>query len=106
MSLGEQCDHLFDLHDLLCRTAEKSEQRVAERLAENTQAGKSRDALSEVRIAAPRERVDKRRPVFVEPKIVGQGGGDMLSAIVRCAPFEGVGVEAKLSERVAPEPGP
>lgn len=72
MARSEQCDHLFDLDDLLGRAAKKPEQRFAERLAQNTQPRKSSEAAIEMQIAAPRERIDLPGEFSVESQVVDQ----------------------------------
>jgi len=57
MAFGQQREHLFDLHDLFRRAAKKAEQRFAERLAQNPQTGKFDEALRQMRIAAPGQRI-------------------------------------------------
>jgi len=108
VALGEEGDHLFDLDDLLGGAAEEAEERFAERLAENAEAGETDHAAGEVRIAAPGERVGERGEVAVDAEIAGErglgGGGERGGG----APLEAiVGREAKLGEMRGPgaEPG-
>ena len=59
MARGQQRDHLLDLYDLLRRATEKTKQRFAERLSQNRQARKCLDAAGKMRVAPPRESVDR-----------------------------------------------
>ena len=85
MALGEERAHL---HDLLCGAAKKSEQRVTEGLAKNAQARKCRDALCEVGIAAPRQRVSERRPIEIERQVTAELDGDVSARRRECTPFK------------------
>jgi hypothetical protein len=55
MPLREQGEHFLDLRDLLGRAAQEAEERFAEGLAQDSEAGKRGEAAREVRVAAPRE---------------------------------------------------
>ena len=103
MALGQQGSHLFDLHDLLRRAAEKAEQRFAEGLAQDAQAGEGRDALRQVGVAAPGERVGQREPVGVEREVVPQGG------FIRpgpAAPLQAIAGPTQLRQVPGPLAGP
>ena len=57
MALGEEGEHLLDLDDLLRGAAEEAEQGFAKGLAEDAQARKFGEALREMGVAAPGQRV-------------------------------------------------
>ena len=82
----QQRDHLLDLDDLLRRAAQEAQQGLAEWLAQNPQPREGREALGEVGVAAPRERIRERGPVAVESEIAGQGGCDGGFERFGCAP--------------------
>ena len=93
MTLREQRHHLFYLHDLLGRAAEKAEQRLPQRLTQNAQTRKSHEAAGEVWITAPRERVDERVMIKIEAEIARQShrGGGVVGGWG--APFELIMIE-------------
>ena len=77
MALCQQGNHLFDLNDLLGGAAEEAEQRLAEGLAQNAQAGKRGEAGGEMGVTAPRERIGQFARVAGRVEIVGdRGSGD------------------------------
>ena len=49
---GEEREHLFDLDDLLRGAAEEAEERIAERLTQDAEAGKGVEGDGELRVAA------------------------------------------------------
>ena len=69
---GEQRHHLFDLHDLLGRAAQKSQQGLAERLPQNPQPRKRRDAARQMRVAAPRQGIRQLPRIAVSVEISTQ----------------------------------
>jgi hypothetical protein len=104
VAFGEEGDHLLDLDDLLGGAAEEAEEGFAEGLAQKTEAGKGRDALREMRIAAPGERIGQGGPVGVEGEVAADGGFGGRGE--GAAPSEGGVKLAELNEIFGPEAGP
>ena len=99
MVLGEEGDHLLDLHDLLRGAAEEAEERFAEGLAEEAEAGKCGEAAREVRVAAPRERIGEDGEIAVGAEVGGERGRGGGGERGRRGPLEVVrGVEAQPDE--------
>ncbi len=98
MAFGEQREHLLDLDDLLCRAAEKAEERFAEGLAQDSKPAEIREAAREMWIAAPGQRVGQRGEIAVGAEICGEGGGGLRRIYERRAPLGLIaGAEAQTS---------
>src|SRR5207245_523441 len=69
VALGEQGQHLLDLHDLFCGAAEEAEERLAEGLAEDAQTGERHEATRQMWIAAPRQRVREAGEIAIGGEI-------------------------------------
>lgn len=106
MARGEQAEHLLDLHDLLRGGAEKTEEGLAEGLAQDAQAGEGPEAAMQVQVAPQRQRIRERHPVGVHAEIAAQGLAGGVRHAGGSAPLQGVAVEAELGEVFAPNPGP
>ena len=100
MALGEECHHLFDLHDLLGGAAKEAKQGFAEGLTQNAQIGKRGDAPGEMGVAAPRQRIGERAGIAVTIEVAQQRSSGIGS---ECGPVQpGVGVEAEARDVAIP----
>lgn len=107
MALGQQGDHLLDLDDLLRGAAEEAEQRLAEGLAEDAQAGKRGEAGGEMGVTAPRQRIGQFVGVAGDVKIMGERGPGSRSQRVGGGPMQrAVGVQRKLGDAFAEDSVP
>jgi len=86
--LGEEGEHLLDLHDLFGRAAKEGEEGFAEGLVKNAEVGVGVEAAGEMRVAAPGELVDCLSLGWGEAEVVGEGGGKCGGLVSGAAPFE------------------
>jgi hypothetical protein len=87
MALGQEREHLLNLNDLFGGTAQKTEQRLAEWLPQDSQPAKHRDALLQVRIAPPWQGVGERGKITVAGEVRRKGLRRRSNACARGAPF-------------------
>ena len=73
MPLGEESKHLLDLDDLLGGAAQKTQERLTERLAQNSEAGKPRQTSGDVSVTAPRQTVGELAGIAGDIEIVREG---------------------------------